>query len=230
MANKFKDLTGQTFNDLTAVRRIGSDAEGNSVWEWSCVCGNIVEFNAHAVKRGHTLSCGCRRQRSSDRFAVENEWAENRSSKCSKCLATKLHTEFRKQYRKSVAFPRAWCITCDNAAHKQSTRNTPEKKLAWALRNIKYKCFKANMPFGIKIEDFLPIPMTCPALGTPMNYNDGREAQPTFDKKIPALGYVPGNVQLISHRANRIKNDATLAELESIVAWMKALDTASGPC
>jgi len=35
------------------------------------------------------------------------------------------------------------------------------------------------------------------------------------------MGYVKGNVWVISHRANRIKNDATLLELEKLVTALK---------
>lgn len=41
---------------------------------------------------------------------------------------------------------------------------------------------------------------------------------PTLDKIIPALGYVPGNVWVISHRANTIKSDASLEELKTLTA------------
>lgn len=222
MTTKFKDLTGNTYGDLTAVRRIGSDPQGNSVWEWRCVCNKVVQLNAHVVKRGHTLSCGCRRIRLAVRFAASNSWQEDRSSQCSKCKSTKLHTEFRKQFRKGIAYPRAWCSECDNKAHKKYMRGTPEKKLAWALRTIKYKCFRESIPFGIKLESFLPIPTVCPALGTPMNYDGDRDSVPTWDRMIPELGYVDGNVQLISHRANRMKSDATLAELKAVLSWMTA--------
>lgn len=221
MTVRYKDLTGQSFADLTAVRRIGSDKEGNSVWEWRCVCGKTIELNAHVVKRGHNLSCGCRRARRSTRFAEDNAWSAEKTAKCSKCGLEKLHTKFRMQYRKEVAFPRAWCIDCDNRAHERCHRSTPEKKLAWALRTIKYFAEKRDLPFNIKLESFLPVPEVCPALETPMNYENGRDSQPTFDRRIPALGYVDGNVCLISHRANRMKSDATVEELEAIVAWMK---------
>jgi hypothetical protein len=45
---------------------------------------------------------------------------------------------------------------------------------------------------------------------------------PSLDKIIPSLGYVRGNVQVISQRANSIKRDATLAELELLVQNMRA--------
>lgn len=40
------------------------------------------------------------------------------------------------------------------------------------------------------------------------------EDSPSIDKVIPELGYVRGNVWVISNKANRIKNNATLEELK----------------
>lgn len=36
-----------------------------------------------------------------------------------------------------------------------------------------------------------------------------------------AEGYVPGNVEVISFRANRIKNNGTADEHERIAQWMR---------
>ena len=48
------------------------------------------------------------------------------------------------------------------------------------------------------------------------------EAMWTLDRKVNALGYVKGNVFVISHRANRLKQDATADELAAILAYMKS--------
>lgn len=65
------------------------------------------------------------------------------------------------------------------------------------------------------------IPECCPLLGIKLQRGTGKGRvlpnSPTLDKIIPALGYVPGNVMVISHRANSIKRDATLEELQALV-------------
>lgn len=43
-----------------------------------------------------------------------------------------------------------------------------------------------------------------------------------MDRVIPELGYVKGNVEIISYRANRLKNDATYHELRAISLWLEA--------
>ncbi len=43
---------------------------------------------------------------------------------------------------------------------------------------------------------------------------------PSLDRLDNTLGYIPGNVQVISWKANQIKSNATLQELQAIVAWL----------
>jgi hypothetical protein len=80
-----------------------------------------------------------------------------------------------------------------------------------------------GVPFAITHED-ISIPEACPVLGIPLSVNEGgtfHDASPSLDKIIPALGYVPGNIAVISWRANRLKGDGTLEELQALVAWMR---------
>lgn len=81
-----------------------------------------------------------------------------------------------------------------------------------------------GLPFNLTAADVLPLPTHCPVLGMPLHYDRGRgrgvtDDSPSLDRITPELGYVSGNVLVISQRANRIKNDATVAELQKIAAF-----------
>lgn len=73
----------------------------------------------------------------------------------------------------------------------------------------------------------MPLPQYCPVFGIKLNYqgNKGQKGfvddSPSIDKIDPKKGYVKGNVQIISWRANRIKSDATIQELETLVMFLK---------
>lgn len=54
-----KDITGRSFNRLTAVRCTGRQVGLNYVWLFRCLCGNEVERQAGNVIKGMTKSCGC---------------------------------------------------------------------------------------------------------------------------------------------------------------------------
>lgn len=82
------------------------------------------------------------------------------------------------------------------------------------------------LPFNITVED-CAIPERCPILGIPLFHSRGfkggpRANSPTLDRIIPALGYVKGNVMVISHRANTIKTDATASEVRAVADFLEA--------
>lgn len=55
-----KDLTGQRFGMLTALKYSGkSNSCGNAIWICKCDCGNICEVDSNNLANNHTLSCGC---------------------------------------------------------------------------------------------------------------------------------------------------------------------------
>lgn len=80
--------------------------------------------------------------------------------------------------------------------------------------------------FAIVKADIV-VPEFCPALGIRLSVTKGKpgDGSPTIDRFIPARGYVPGNVAVISHRANRIKNNASLFELQAVAVWLKSVTT-----
>lgn len=97
--------------------------------------------------------------------------------------------------------------------------------LKYIIRNIKYKAKTNNIPFNLTIGD-IHIPDHCPILGIPLKigFNSGSGGNPdsiSIDRIDPNKGYVNGNVQIISHKANTLKNDATLEELKLILDYVK---------
>ena len=91
------------------------------------------------------------------------------------------------------------------------------------FHNAKHRAKTKNLPFTITIDDII-IPEFCPLLNIPLvstsNKSDPRN--PSLDQKKPGEGYVPGNVWVISSRANWIKSDASREELKLIVEnWDK---------
>lgn len=44
---------------------------------------------------------------------------------------------------------------------------------------------------------------------------------PTLDRIVPEKGYVLGNIAVISHKANAIKQNATAEEILRVAIWLK---------
>ncbi len=62
LEKKSKDLAGQQFGRLTALRPTEERRSGSIVWECKCLCGNTVCVTQTALSRGTKLSCGCLRK------------------------------------------------------------------------------------------------------------------------------------------------------------------------
>ena len=106
------------------------------------------------------------------------------------------------------------------ASKKKYVLNHPERMI---LKHAQGRAKKQGIPFNIEESDIV-IPDVCPVLGLPLTKSIGMPTcnSPSLDKIIPDLGYVKGNIKVISYRANRLKNDASLAELRAIAAYVEA--------
>jgi hypothetical protein len=98
------------------------------------------------------------------------------------------------------------------------------QKLGRTLGNTKSVCEKEGVPFDVTVDDLAPYPLTCPVLGLTINWMStgvsGNDS-PSIDRMVPEKGYVRGNVRIISNKANRLKSNASLDELDAIVRYMK---------
>ena len=90
------------------------------------------------------------------------------------------------------------------------------------VRQARRRAVTRDIPFDLHVEDF-DVPDFCPVLGIPLYRAVGCKAQgansPTLDRIVPELGYVRGNVRVISARANQIKSDATPEELLRVACY-----------
>ncbi|MBX3477667.1 MAG: hypothetical protein KF910_08670 [Brevundimonas sp.] len=80
----------------------------------------------------------------------------------------------------------------------------------------KQRARRKDVPYGLRRQD-LVIPDHCPVLGIPLVVGGSRsDASPSLDRIDPGGGYVPGNVRVISDRANRLKGDRSLAGIQAL--------------
>lgn len=103
----------------------------------------------------------------------------------------------------------------------QEHRMKNPEKVMW--RSAKARAKQQGILFTISV-DHVHIPLACPVLGIKLTkaltrHNTPRS--PSLDRIDIKRGYVPGNVCVISWRANRLKSDATAAELDLIAAYIR---------
>ena len=68
-----KDITGQRFGTLTAIRYVGSNDKNLALWECRCDCGATIIAVGARLRSGHTKSCGDRSKHAYKHGACCNE-------------------------------------------------------------------------------------------------------------------------------------------------------------
>lgn len=98
-----------------------------------------------------------------------------------------------------------------------------ERKVKKLLQLAKDRAKRKNIEFSITEADLVSV-THCPLLGIEISFDNrgsgGKPNSPSIDRINPSKGYVPGNVWVISAKANRIKSDATPDELVLLVTNM----------
>jgi hypothetical protein len=100
----------------------------------------------------------------------------------------------------------------------------PEVKTLY--NRLKQSAKKRGISFELKLTDLYEIdyPLTCPVLGIPMKFNKGKaeDNSYSFDRVDSSIGYTIDNMQVVSNKANRLKNNATAAELKQFALYYSA--------
>jgi hypothetical protein len=105
----------------------------------------------------------------------------------------------------------------DVSRRRRWLRTRPEYEMFAGARE---RARRLGLPCTITSADIV-IPKLCPVLKIRLKKGVGRftDSSPTLDRIRPKLGYVKGNIRVISFRANRIKMNANAKEL-----WLVAMD------
>lgn len=152
-----------------------------------------------------TKKCtGCQKIKPIAKFTRNKQGHEGRRSRCTECC-TKATREWRRTISKdeSLLKKRNW-----------SRKNYQSYLLSQAKRLAK----NAELPFDLTRDDIV-LPGKCPLLGIDIIVLSEKHKQPgsaSIDRIVPSLGYVKGNVKIISELANRIKQDATPEQIKTL--------------
>jgi len=153
----------------------------------------------------------CNTSKDLEEFYNDKNRPDGKTTQCKSCM-----TEYRKS-RKEISrlymenrrnsFPEK--VKEEKRVHWEN-KNPIEKMLSHARRRAKNRGWE----FTITEKD-LVIPEFCPYLEVPFivgKKNDYFQTH-TIDRTDTTRGYVPGNVQVITMKANSMKNNATISEL-----------------
>ena len=91
--------------------------------------------------------------------------------------------------------------------------NDPKRRL---FQSSRINAYAKGLEHTISVDD-IPTPLTCRYLGVKIVYRTGKRKRvwngPSIDRIDSTKGYVPGNIQVISDLANRMKQNATPEQL-----------------
>ncbi len=165
-----------------------------------------------------------------------DSYRKTANGQCCKCASLdtaarlkQMPKEQLKQVR--VNIDKKWNNSTKGQTAKQRWKER-DPKWAWivsAVGGARARSKEQDVPFSITNEYILSITSdTCPVLGTKFIFIGGSSISkhsPSIDKIIPALGYVEGNVAVISARANMIKSNASYEEVQQVADWLKTVTT-----
>lgn len=117
-------------------------------------------------------------------------------------------------------------------ASRKHSKEHQEYYKAWLKNNIESKMLstarqrakKRGIEFNITKEDII-LPDVCPILGIKLEMNldsgaGGKENSYSLDRIDQSKGYIKGNIQVISHKANSMKFTASKEELLKFSNWI----------
>lgn len=144
---------------------------------------------------------------------------------CKKCNMKAVEEKFRfkriKEDKKTVA---EHC-----SSHRKKYKDDDKFRLNRLLQAAKNRAKTKRIDFDLTLDDLIvifPKDKVCPALGIPLfwgsNGKGNRDNSPSLDRIDSNSGYAKDNVSIISWRANRLKSDSSIEELESILYYMKS--------
>lgn len=162
----------------------------------------------------------------------------DQTKKCSICKEEKSVTEFYPRGDRANAY-RSHCKPC----HAERTKSIYERRKVtepdflsnhakytkkWRTTKVgknlviraRSRAIAMGMEFDLTADD-IKVPEYCPVLGIQLAVAEGIAADfsPSLDRIDSTKGYTPDNVEVMSYRANRIKNDSTFEEVEKLYHW-----------
>lgn len=89
------------------------------------------------------------------------------------------------------------------------------------LAIVRIRAQKRGIPFDLEVSDIV-IPEYCPILKVKLSLNTCERSDvygPSLDRIIPELGYIKGNIMVMSRKANVMKNNATKEEIDAFCRY-----------
>lgn len=154
MVSNVKDITGQRFGRLVAIKSIGSNKHKQRIWECICDCGKTTNVYTALLLSGNTKSCGCLHdEMASKRFCIHRlsgtilnkKWKNMKQ----RCYNPKNH-QYHNYGGRGVKICEEWLNSFDSF-QKWAFQNGYEDNLTIERKNVNGNYEPSNcewVPFG----------------------------------------------------------------------------------
>ena len=157
-------------------------------------------------------------------FGVNKGKAGGFSSHCRTCRSKAGKKYYQGNRERIDAQHKAYAVrnVVKVKAWKREWAKTPRIQVLNMLNQARHRAKRKGLPFNITLGD-IRLPVFCPVLGITLDYGHKGghllPSSPSLDRRIPELGYVRGNVEVISMKANSIKGYATPEEIARVALY-----------
>lgn len=144
-----------------------------------------------------------------------SSWPEGHKQ-CKTCFVIKPFAEFHKHSQALFGYA-VECKECRKPVSRQCWRNRTFEQTM--LASSKHRAKEKGIPHTITLDDIV-IPKVCPVLRVPIVLERNHPYRPSLDQVNPNKGYTPDNIEVMSWRANTLKNNMTYLEAAALAEWL----------
>lgn len=154
----------------------------------------------------------CKKEKPLSEFYKHKNRKDGHSGQCAECIKT-----FSKKWYRETIDERKKYYESTKERKKQYKSTIRNKN---SLSGIKQRAKKKGLEFNLTIED-IPLTAYCPVFGWLLERtNKANDKSPSVDRIDSTKGYTKDNIQILSNKANRMKQDATPEELLMFADWI----------
>lgn len=196
------DLIGKQFGRWTVTGTATRTYQ--TMWECECTCGVKRAVSGANLTTGRSTSCGCLREENRPTLAKGRDYKGPRNPRA----------------RKSITLNGGEWVSSSSVWYKRAA-------------GVFYAAKKEGVPLGFKNVAELASyvvsisPSCCPVFNVEFTQRGSGFSNwsPSIDKIDPKLGYVRGNIQVISMLANCMKRNASPEQLQQFARWVLRSDS-----
>jgi len=150
----------------------------------------------------------------------EVSMSPTKTKTCSSCKVEKTYTDYCTRKQEGGWYLVSKCKECSKGELKTKRKSNPEKGMLWQAKS---RSNREGFEYDLTVED-MDWPTYCPVFGVKLEYTPQQirsKNRATLDRLDPNEGYTLHNTRVICWEANRLKNNASLEQLELIIKYIK---------